>query len=125
MSELEWGHVVDPGRNYAVGDKVEVMIIGKENGKLSFSIKQLTEDPWLVYTDKYTLDQEVSGTVVRWNDHGVFVEIESEVQGLFSIDQFGVESKSELSTHVKEGDILNGKIVFVNTDSHRLELSKI
>lgn len=124
VSELEWGHVSDPGKNYSIGDKVEVLVIGQENEKLSFSIKQLTEDPWLGYVEKYTEGQAVAGKVTRWNDNGVFVEIDSEVQGLFSIDQFGVEKGSELSSMVKEGETISGTIVAINADSHRLELQK-
>lgn len=124
VSELEWGHVSDPGRNYGIGDKVEVLVIGREGEKLSFSIKQLSEDPWLGYVEKYTEGQSVSGKVTRWNDNGVFVEVDSEVQGLFSIDQFGVEKGSELTSMVKEGEIITGKILAVNSDSHRIELQK-
>lgn len=124
VSELEWGHVSDPGRNYSIGDKVEVLVIGRENEKLSFSIKQLSEDPWLGYVEKYSEGQEVTGKVTRWNDNGVFVEIDSEVQGLFSIDQFEATKGSELTGTVKEGETITGTIVAVNTDSHRLELKK-
>ena len=100
------------------------MVIGQEKDKLSFSIKQLSEDPWLGYVEKYTEGQGVTGKVTRWNDNGVFVEIDSEVQGLFSIDQFEAEKGSELSSLVKEGESISGTIKSVNADSHRLELQK-
>ncbi len=125
VSELEWGHVSDPGRNFNIGDKVEVLIIGKDGDKLSFSIKQLSEDPWLQYAEKYSDGQEVSGKVTRWNDNGVFIEIEVDVQGLFELSQFGVEKATDLGNAVKEGETLTGKVLSVNTDSHRLELEKI
>lgn len=125
VSELEWGHVSDPGKNYKVGDKVEVLIIGKMSEKLSFSIKQLSKDPWLKFTEKYAVDQEVLGRIVRWNDNGVFVEVEPEVQGLFSLNQFDVEKGHDLIGKIKDGDEIKGKILKINTDSHRLELEKI
>ncbi len=125
VSELEWGHVSDPGRNYSIGDKIEVLIIGKENDKLSFSVKQLSEDPWLKFAEKYSDGQEVTGKVTRWNDNGVFIEVESEVQGLFSIDQFGVEKGADLTGTVSEGQDMTGAVISVNTDSHRLELKKV
>jgi ribosomal protein S1 len=124
VSELEWGHVSDPGKNYNVGDEIDVLIIGKENGKLSFSIKQLSEDPWLKHIEKYKEGDEVKGKIVRWNDNGVFIEVNSEVQALFSIDQFDVETGAELSAKIKEGDELEGIITSINTNSHRLELTK-
>lgn len=125
VSEMEWGHVSDPSKNHSISDKVEVMIIGKEGDKLSFSIKQLSEDPWLKTAANYSEGQEVTGKVTRWNDNGVFIEISSEVQGLFSIDQFDAERGSELTAQVKEGQELTGKIAMINTDAHRLELTRV
>ena len=125
VSEMEWGHVSDPSKNHSIGDKLEVMIIGKEGDKLSFSIKQLSEDPWLQTASNYSEGQEVTGKVTRWNDNGVFIEINSEVQGLFSLDQFDVERGGELTGTIKEGQEMTGKIAVVNTDSHRLELTRV
>jgi len=125
VSELEWGHVSNPGKNYSMGDKVEVLIIGNEKGKLSFSIKQLSEDPWIKNAEKFSEGQEVEGTVTRWNDNGVFIEIENDVQGLFPLAEFDVERGSELTGTIKDGETLKGIVVSINTDSHRLELNKI
>ncbi len=125
VSELEWGHVSDPGRNYSVGDKIEVLIIGKEGNKLSFSVKQLSEDPWMAYVEKYPEGSEISGRVTRWNDQGVFIEISREVQGLFSIDQFGVDKGAELTSMISDGDQMSGIVDSVNTKAHRLELQKV
>ncbi len=125
VSELEWGHVSDPGRNYNVGDKIEVLIIGKDGDKLSFSVKQLTEDPWATYVEKYNIGDEVSGKITRWNDNGVFVEISKEVQGLFFLDQFDASKGSELTGKIKDGETMVGKIIGINTSAHRLELEKV
>lgn len=121
VSELDWSHVSDPGKHYGVGDKVQVLVIGQDGDKLSFSIKQLTEDPWLKKIEKFETGQTVSGKVTRWNDNGVFIEVEEDVQGLFSLGQFGVETGSDLK--MEEGKELSGTITNINTDSHRLELT--
>lgn len=125
VSEIEWGHVSDPGRNYDIGDKIEVMIIGKDGDKLSFSIKQLSEDPWMKVAENFSDGQEVTGRVTRWNDNGVFIEVTSEVQALIPIAEFGVENGADLAGQVKEGDELTGTVERVNTDAHRLELKKV
>ncbi len=122
LSELDWGHVSDPGRHYKVGDKVEVMVIGMDGDKLSFSIKRLTEDPWKEKVKGFEKNQEIKGKVLRWNTQGVFIEVKEEVQGLFPLSNFGVEEYTQLS--VKEGEILKGTITDINYDSHRLELKK-
>lgn len=120
LSELDWAHVSDPSKHYSIGDKVEVLVIGKDGEKLSFSIKRLTEDPWLKKAEPYSVGITITGKVVRWNQNGVFVEIEPEVQGLFSLDQFAVERHSELK--ITEGESMSGEITEINYNSHRLEL---
>ncbi|HEY5714466.1 MAG TPA: S1 RNA-binding domain-containing protein [Candidatus Gracilibacteria bacterium] len=122
LSEIDWGHVSNPSKNYSIGDKLEVLVIGIDGEKLSFSIKQLGEDPWLDKVSKYDNGEEVSGKVARWNDTGVFIEVTSDIQGLFSIDQFGVKEGSKLGELVNNSTTLTGSVVSVNTDSHRLEL---
>ncbi len=123
LSELDWAHVADPAKRYSIGDQVEVLIIGKEGDKLSLSIKRLSEDPWTKKAEKFAVGDTVSGKVSRWNQNGVFIEIEPDVQGLFSLEQFGVESHSDLK--VKERDEMKGEILEINQGSHRLELKKV
>ncbi len=124
LSELDWGHVSDPGKIYSLGDKVEVVVMGIDGDKLSLSIKRLMEDPWKEKVQKYKEGQEVTGKVLRWNANGVFIEIEPEVQGMFgNLEDFGVAVYSELK--IKEGEEFKGKIESINLDSHRLELSKV
>ncbi len=123
LSELDWSHVADPSKKYKIGDQLEVLVIGKDGDKLSFSIKRLTEDPWVKKAEKYSVGDTVSGKIARWNQNGVFVEIEPEVQGLFALEQFGVESHTDLE--IKEKEELKGEILEINIGSHRLELKKV
>ncbi len=124
LSEMDWGHTSDPSKLYALGDEVEVMVIGVDGEKLSFSIKRLSDDPWKDLVDGYAEKEIVSGPVVRWNIHGVFIQVKPEVQGFFSIDQFPVEAYTELPSkcNMKEGLELKGEMYNINFDSHRLEL---
>ncbi len=123
LSELDWGHVSNPGKKYVLGDKVEVLVIGIESDKLSLSVKRLTEDPWKEKVSAYTVGQKVSGKVVRWNANGVFLEIEKEVMGAISLEQFGVEDHTELK--IEEGEEFSGEIEEINFDSHRIDLKKV
>ncbi len=123
LSELDWGHVSNPGKKYSLGDKVEVLVLGIENEKLSLSVKRLGEDPWKEKVSAYEVGQKVSGKVVRWNSNGVFLEIEKEVMGAISLDQFGVEDHTTLE--IKEGEEFSGEIESVNFDAHRIDLKKV
>jgi small subunit ribosomal protein S1 len=123
LSEMDWGHVSDPAQHYELGDKVEVVVIGIDGDKLSFSIKQLSEDPWKEKVASYEENQKISGKLLRWNAQGIFIEIEPDVQGVFSLEEFGVEEYTELK--LKEGETLEGIIDSINYDSHRFELKKV
>lgn len=122
LSELDWGHVSDPGKKYSIGDKVEVLILSVENEKLSLSVKRLSEDPWRDKVAKFAEGQTVSGKVSRWNTNGVFIDVADDVPGLISLDQFGVEDHAELK--IKEGEEMSGEITSVDYESHRLLLKK-
>jgi len=120
LSEIDWGHVSNPGDRFALGDKVEVLVIGVDGDKLSFSIKQLHDDPWLEKVKSFKEGQKVSGKILRWNAQGVFIELADDVQGFFSLDQFGVASHSELK--LRDSDTMEGTVTSINTNSHRIEL---
>ncbi len=122
LSELDWGHVSNPGKRYSLGDKVEVLVLAVEPGKLSLSIKRLTEDPWKDKVANYSEGQTVSGKVLRWNSNGVFIEVEKDVTGWFDLAQFGVENHSELK--ISDKDTLEGTIESIDFDSHRLVLKR-
>lgn len=123
LSELDWGHVSDPSKLYTLGDKVDVKVIGIDGDKLSLSIKQLSEDPWVELVSKYEEGQVLEGKVTRWNAQGVFVEVTPDVQGFFALEQFGVEDHSQLK--IKDGEMMSGKVLSVNTGSHRIELEVV
>lgn len=123
LSEMDWGHVSDPGKKYSIGDKVEVLILSLEGEKLSLSIKRLTEDPWKDQVAQFNVGDTVTGKITRWNSNGVFVDVTDDVPGLISLDQFGVEEHSALE--VKEGTELKGEIEKIDYESHRLILKKI
>jgi ribosomal protein S1 len=123
LSELDWGHVSNPGKKYSLGDKVEVLDLGIENDKLSLSVKRLSEDPWKEKVADYQIGQKVTGKAIRWNSNGVFLEIDKDVTGAISLDQFGVEDHTALD--ISEGDEFSGEIDSINFDAHRIDLKKI
>ena len=99
ISELDWGLVEDTRTLYKVGDKVDVKVIEVKDDKISLSIKQLKENPWVTASKKYAKDQEVDGFIIKYNKHGALASIEEGVAGLVHISEFENEDmlKNELS----------------------------
>jgi len=101
ISELDWGLVEDTKSLYKVGDKVKVKVIEVKDDKISLSIKQLRENPWIDAAKKYEKGQEVQGVIIKYNKHGALASIEEGVAGLVHISEF--ESEEELKNTLSLG----------------------
>jgi small subunit ribosomal protein S1 len=127
VSELSWSRVEDPQAFGSVGDTVRVKIIDIEtpdtsdNLKISLSIKQATDDPWLSAEDHFKAGDKVKGTVTRCAKFGAFVEIADGIEGLVHISEMSYQKRilkpEEIVTPgdnvfvlVKEMDLANRRI---------------
>jgi small subunit ribosomal protein S1 len=99
ISELDWGLVEDTRSLYKVGEPVKVKVIEVKDDKISLSIKQLKENPWVSASKKYHKDQAVQGVIIKYNKHGALASIEEGVAGLVHISEFATEEalRKELS----------------------------
>ena len=84
VSELSWRHVENPNEIVKVGDSVTVKVLEIDNDKerISLSIKQVNEDPWLDFELHYKQDDIVDGEVTKVVPFGAFVTIGNGVEGL-------------------------------------------
>ena len=127
VSELSWSRVEDPQTAVSVGDPVRVKVIEIEKReasdeiKISLSIKQVTEDPWLSTDDQFKAGDKVKGTVTRCAKFGAFVEIAPGIEGLVHISEMSYQKRilkpEEVVTPgenvfvlVKEVDLSNRRI---------------
>lgn len=114
VSEMSWAKVDRPDDVVAEGDKVEVVVLGVERGKLALSMKQAESDPWEAVSKKYKADDKVKGKVVRVSDFGAFVEIEPGVEGLIHMTKIppgtALKAGQEVSCYIEEVDTKAKKI---------------
>ena len=106
VSEFAWGKTVHPSDMLSEGDEVEVVALSAENGKLALSMKQAQSDPWDNIEERYHTDDRLKGKVVKQSDFGVFVELESGVEGLIHMTKIPPSMKlpmgSEVQVYVEE-----------------------
>ena len=99
VSELSWSRVEDPQTAVSVGDAVRVKVIEIEKRdasdelKVSLSIKQVTDDPWLSEGDRFKVGDKVKGTVTRCAKFGAFVEIAPGIEGLVHISEMSYQKR--------------------------------
>lgn len=89
ISEISWERVANPSDYVKVGQSVEAKIISIDKDRLSLSMKQLTQDPWLDEVEKFKKGDKVEGTVTRITPFGAFVQISPAVEALVHISELG------------------------------------
>ena len=89
ISEISWERVNNPADYVKVGQQVEAKIIAIDKDRLSLSLKQLQEDPWLKEVDQFKVGSTVEGTVTRITPFGAFVQISPAVEALVHVSELG------------------------------------
>ncbi len=121
ISELDWGLVDDTRSLYKVGDPVEVKVIEVKDDKISLSIKQLKENPWITASKKYKKNQEIQGVIIKYNKHGALASIEEGVAGLVHISEF--DDEEALKNTLSLGQSYTFKITLFEPKEQRMTLS--
>ena len=126
ISEMSWGRISNPREVLKEGQEVEVFVldVDKENGKISLSLKDADKNPWKLAADKYAVGSIVEGKVVRMVPFGAFVELEPGVDGLVHISQIANKHVVKPEDELKVGEIINVKVLEVNSDQKKISLSK-
>lgn len=121
ISEISWEKVTHPSNYYQLGDRLKVKVIDAdpEHEKLNLSIKQLTQDPWLTIEKRYPVGSVVSGVVSRIEQFGIFVNVESGVDGLIH------NSKLESDQQLKKGDKISVNIESIDQENKRMSLTLV
>ena len=89
ISEISWERVNNTADYVKVGQTVEAKIIDIDKERLSLSMKQLTQDPWLDEVEQFKPGDKVEGTVTRITPFGAFVQLSSAVEALVHVSELG------------------------------------
>lgn len=87
ISEISWERVNNPSDYVKIGQTIEAKIISIDKDRLSLSMKQLTEDPWMKEVDQFKPGEKVEGTVTRITPFGAFVQISPAVEALVHVSE--------------------------------------
>ena len=89
ISEISWERVSNPSDYVKVGETIDAKIIAIDKDRLSLSIKQLSEDPWMTEVDQFKPGDKVEGTITRITPFGAFVQISPAVEALVHVSELG------------------------------------
>lgn len=89
ISEISWERVNNPADYVKIGQEIQAKVIAIDKDRLSLSMKQLVEDPWLSEVAGLKKGQKVEGTVSRITPFGAFVQISPAVEALVHVSELG------------------------------------
>ncbi len=125
ISDLSWTgaeavtDILEIGKTY----QFKVLKADKENKKVSIGYKQLQPQPWDLVDGKYNVGDIIHGKVVRIVPFGAFIEVEKGVDGLVHVSQISHERIETPSTCLNVGDEVDAKIIAVDTEARKMNLS--
>ncbi len=125
ITELSWSRIKNPAEVVAVGDEIEVYVIGfdTEKKKISLGHKDPNLDPWKVFRDKYEVGDVAEVKIVKNMPFGSFAEIVPGVDGLIHISQISEKRIVRPADAVEEGQIVNVKIIEIDDEKKKVSLS--
>ena len=125
ISELSWSRIKHPSEVVSVGDPVDVYVISfdPEKKKISLGMKDRSQDPWTVFTDKYSVGDVANVKVVKLMTFGAFAEIVPGVDGLIHISQIADHRIDKPGDVLAEGDMVDVKITDIDMENKKVSLS--
>ena len=125
VSELSWRHVENPNEIVKVGDDTTVKVLEIDNDKerISLSIKQVTEDPWLDFELSFNEEDIVEGKVTKVVPFGSFVTIGKGVEGLVHVSEISTDKVDSPELVLGIGEKVKVKIIELDIPKRRVNLS--
>ncbi len=123
ISEISWERVEDPKKYVKTGDSVKAKIIAIDKDRLSLSLKQMSEDPWLNEVKQFEKGSLVEGRVTRITPFGAFVQLSAAVEALVHVSEMSNDEGTDPEKVFKVNETKQFKVLDVDTESRKIALS--
>lgn len=123
ISEISWERVNNPSDYLKVGQTIEAKIISIDKDRLSLSIKQLTQDPWLDEVEQFKPGNDVEGTVTRITPFGAFVQISPAVEALVHVSELGEGDNADPEKVFTLNERKSFTVLEVDKENRKISLS--
>lgn len=123
ISEISWERVNSPSDYVKAGETIEAKIIAIDKERLSLSMKQLVEDPWISEVEGLKKGSKVEGTVTRITPFGAFVQISPAVEALVHVSELGEGSDVDPEKVFTLNERKNFKILDIDKEGRKISLS--
>jgi small subunit ribosomal protein S1 len=125
INDMSWGHVTRPKDFVKKGQEIRLKVIRIDpvEKRINLSLKHFTEDPWVHFEDKYSVNDIVKGKVTKLTEYGAFIELEEGIEGLAHISEFSwVKKIQKPGEIVGIGDLVECMILGYDLQAGRVSL---
>lgn len=123
ISEISWERVEDPRDYVKVGQTVKAKIIAIDKDRLSLSLKQMSEDPWLQEVKAFKKDEVVEGKVTRITPFGAFVQLSASVEALVHVSEMSSEEGVDPEKIFQLNEKKKFKVLDIDLEGRKIALS--
>src|SRR5581483_9273468 len=123
ISEISWERVEDPKKYVKVGDKIKAKIIAIDKDRLSLSIKQMSEDPWLSEVKQFKKGDVVEGKITRITPFGAFVQLSPAVEALVHVSEMSNDESVDPEKVFRLNEKKQFKVLDIDSENRKIALS--
>jgi len=123
ISEISWERVENPRDYVKTGQTVKAKIIGIDKDRLSLSLKQMTEDPWVQEVKSFKKGGLVEGKVTRITPFGAFVQLSAAVEALVHVSEMSNDDHGDPEQIFQLNEKKQFKILDIDPDARKIALS--
>lgn len=126
ISDLSWTKKIrHPGEFVKKGDELRVVVLSVDssNRRIALGHKQIMENPWESFGDRYNVGAETEGKVERIIEKGIIVELPMGVDGFVPVSQLSFAPVRNIAEFFHVGDMLPLKVVEFDKEAKKIVLS--
>ena len=128
ISDLSWTKKIrHPGEVVKKGESLEVTVLSVdvESRKISLGHKQIMDNPWDTFEQRFSIGTITQGKVVRIIEKGLIAELPEGVDGFVPANQLTTSKLKNLANHFPVDDILPVKVIEFDKNNKKIVLSTI
>lgn len=128
ISDLSWTKKIrHPGEVVKKGESLEVIVLGVDvdSRKISLGHKQIMDNPWDTFEQRFTIGTITEGKVVRIIEKGLIAELPEGVDGFVPANQLSTSKLKNLANHFPVDDVIPIKVIEFDKSNKKIVLSTI
>lgn len=126
ITDISWSRIENPSSVFELGQEVELVVskFNEVKRQISLSRKALDTTPWVNFVNGNKVGDIINCKVAKFTDHGVFVLINGNLDGLIhktELDWSGKEVNPE--NYLTEGQNVDLQVIEIDLEKNRVSLS--